>query len=105
MTNLKPVTKYFYRVGSDADGWSSTFTIKSPVTPETLQANLPQKHIIFGDMGAACAFTLCPACTCDLTCDATTCAANTSVGIVSEVETVRLQAAIVCDLLPKRHTA
>lgn len=59
------------------------------VTQETLAAHLPQYHVIFGDMGSACAFTLCPACTCGLVCDASTCASNTSVGLVSEVEKVR----------------
>eukprot|EP00750_Incisomonas_marina_P007646 INCI15019.2.p1 GENE.INCI15019.2~~INCI15019.2.p1 ORF type:complete len:838 (+),score=117.03 INCI15019.2:61-2514(+) len=86
MTQLKPSSKYFYRVGSDSDGWSETFSITSQVTKETLAAHLPQYHVIFGDMGSACAFTLCPACTCGLVCDALTCASNTTVGLVSEVE-------------------
>ena len=38
-----------------------------------------------GDMGAGCAFTLCPACTCDAVCDASTCAKNHSSGLVTEL--------------------
>lgn len=53
MTGLKPVTKYFYRVGDEKTGWSKTFTFTSQVTADTIAANLPQKHVIFGDMGAA----------------------------------------------------
>ncbi len=42
MPGLKPSTKYFYRVGSDADGWSETFAITSQATPETIAQHLPQ---------------------------------------------------------------
>jgi hypothetical protein len=94
MSGLKPVTKYFYRVGGvsptgGATAWTTVFHFISQVTPDTLQANLPQKHIIMGDMGSACAFSLCDACTCDVTCDASTCATpgfNKSIGMISEVE-------------------
>ena len=46
---------------------------------------LPQRHVILGDMGTKCAFTLCPPCTCDAVCDAVTCASNHSSGLVTEV--------------------
>jgi hypothetical protein len=81
MVGLRPSTKYFYRVGSE----SATFHFRSQVTDATLSANLPQRHLVYGDMGTACAFTLCPVCTCNLTCDAATCAKNHSVGLVTEV--------------------
>ena len=86
MTGLAPVTRYFYRVGDPATGgWSQIFHFKSQVTPGTLAASLPQHHIVFGDMGSKCAFTICGSCTCDLVCDATTCANNNSLGLVAEV--------------------
>ena len=87
MTDLAPATRYYYRVGGPSSGWSQVFHFKSQVTPEVLAANLPQHHIVFGDMGAACAFTICPGCTCNLTCDATTCADNKTAGLVAEVGT------------------
>ena len=88
MTGLKPVTQYYYRVGDPGNGgWSKVFNFKSQVTPETLEANLPQHHIVFGDMGAKCAFTICGSCTCDLVCDEMTCANNNSLGLVAEVGT------------------
>ena len=47
----------------------------------------PDLHIIFGDMGASHAFSLCDACTAaSTTCDVDTCSKNTSVGLVSEVD-------------------
>lgn len=54
-------------------------------TAATLEASLPQFHVIYGDMGTKCAFTLCSACSCDQYCNASTCAGNHSVGVVSEV--------------------
>ena len=59
MTGLQPATRYYYRVGGPTSGWSRVFHFKSQVTPDTLHAHLPQRHLVFGDMGAACAFTLC----------------------------------------------
>jgi hypothetical protein len=84
MTGLLPATKYFYQIGAGSDA-SAVFHFQSQVTPETLAANLPQRHIIYGDLGTACAFTLCPVCTCNLTCDASSCAKNHSAGLVTEV--------------------
>jgi hypothetical protein len=88
MTGLKPVTRYYYRVGDPArGGWSKIFTFRSQVTPETLAANLPQHHIVIGDRGAECAFSICGQCTCDITCDALTCASNNTLGLVGELDT------------------
>lgn len=84
MVDLQPSTKYFYQVGSGAEA-SPVFHFRSQVTEDTLPDNLPQRHVIYGDLGTACAFTLCPSCTCNLTCDAAACAKNHSVGLVTEV--------------------
>lgn len=92
MTGLKPATKYYYRVISDANSSShagafpsAPFHFRSQDTRETLPQSLPQFHVIYGDMGTKCAFTLCAACSCDQYCNATTCASNHTVGVVSEV--------------------
>lgn len=77
-------TKYFYQIGA-GDEASPVFHFRSQVTQATLAENLPQRHVIYGDMGTACAFTLCPSCTCNLTCDAVACAKNHSVGLVTEM--------------------
>eukprot|EP00937_MAST-01D_sp_MAST-1D-sp2_P007861 g7861.t1 len=89
MTGLRPATRYYYRVGGAESGWSQVFDFRSQVDADTLAASLPQHHLVFGDMGAACAFTLCDACTCDQVCDASTCAGskNRSAGLVSELGT------------------
>ena len=84
MTGLAPSTKYFYQIGDEQDA-TIVFHFTSQVTPETLAAHLPQRHIVYGDLGTACAFTLCPVCTCNLTCTAADCAKNHSVGLVTEV--------------------
>ena len=48
----------------------------------------PERHIIFGDLGASHGFSLCSACTAGTTnCEAEACAANRSAGLVSEVVT------------------
>lgn len=69
--------------------FSTVFHFRSQVTYQDIARApgryLPQRNLVFGDMGAGCAFTLCPACTCDAVCDAATCAANRSSGLVTEV--------------------
>eukprot|EP01059_Diplonema_ambulator_P001399 TRINITY_DN1116_c0_g2_i2.p2 TRINITY_DN1116_c0_g2~~TRINITY_DN1116_c0_g2_i2.p2 ORF type:complete len:545 (+),score=236.89 TRINITY_DN1116_c0_g2_i2:42-1637(+) len=81
MTGLEEGTKYYYKVGDSVNGYSAVFSVWNRKT------DVPQRHILYGDMGASCAFTLCTACTQQsTTCDATTCAKNTSVGLVSEVD-------------------
>lgn len=42
LTGLKPSTKYFYRVGDPATGWSRVFSFTSEYDASTLAANLPQ---------------------------------------------------------------
>jgi hypothetical protein len=90
MSGLQPATQYYYRVGNALAGaaaptYSQVFSFRSQASPETLR--LPQYHLLFGDMGASFAFTLCTACTGDATCDAATCATakNKSVGLLAEV--------------------
>ena len=69
--------------------FSQVFHFRSQVTYKEIAADpakwLPQKNLVMGDMGAGCAFTLCPACTCDAVCDASTCATNHSSGLVTEL--------------------
>lgn len=88
MTGLKPLTTYYYKVGDALNGFSRVFHFQSQGTQVTLSS--PQYHVIFGDMGAGCAFTICKACTCNPICDAGTCAGNTSVGLVSEVRKAQM---------------
>jgi len=79
ITGLVPGQSYYYKVGS-LGNYSEVFNF----TNRPLGA--PYKHVIFGDLGAACAFSQCPGCTAKSTvCDESTCAANTSVGLVSEI--------------------
>ena len=87
MTGLKPSTRYFYKVGDATNGFSEVFNFKSQADATTLAANLPQLHVIFGDMGAADAFTLCSTCTGKSTvCDKSTCkSAQQDKGLISEV--------------------
>lgn len=88
MVDLKPDTVYFYRVGDPAFGWSNVFHFRSQKTLEAISSHRakPQKHLVFGDMGAGYAFTLCKACTGQPACTADMCAANVSAGLVSEVK-------------------
>lgn len=81
LTGLVPNTQYSYRV--EADGvFSQNFTFIHR------RQGAPYKHIIFGDLGAQCAFSVCKACTSTSpVCDSSTCAANTSAGMVGEVAT------------------
>ena len=51
------------------------------------QPGEPDKHIIFGDLGASHGFSLCTACTANsYYCNSSTCGLNTSVGLVSETD-------------------
>ena len=63
-------------------GRQSSLPLNRPMAKAYL-ATRPN-HIIYGDLGTACAFTLCPVCTCNLTCDASSCAKNHSAGLVTE---------------------
>ena len=88
MTGLSPSTRYYYKVHSAAGNESSAiFSFKTQPTAATLDPNLPELHLIYGDMGARDAFTLCSTCTGhSLVCDKATCAAaNQSAGLISEI--------------------
>lgn len=52
MTNLKPSTKYFYRVG-DLTRWSQIYSFKSLPDATTISNNLPQRFLIFGDLAGS----------------------------------------------------
>eukprot|EP01060_Flectonema_neradi_P028170 TRINITY_DN378_c0_g1_i4.p1 TRINITY_DN378_c0_g1~~TRINITY_DN378_c0_g1_i4.p1 ORF type:complete len:544 (+),score=134.07 TRINITY_DN378_c0_g1_i4:45-1676(+) len=84
MTGLDTNTEYYYMVGDSQNGFSDVFKVMNRrKRPE----GEPYKHILLGDMGSACAFTLCNACTQKSTvCNATTCAKNTTVGLVGETD-------------------
>jgi len=84
VTGLKVNTTYFYTVGDSHNGRTEVFSFvhrRQPVSGE------PHRHILFGDMGARCAFTLCDSCKqWDRVCNAKTCAGKKA-GLVSEVDT------------------
>ena len=77
---LEPSTRYFYRVGGPVDGWSRIFSFTSQADRTTLEASLPQVHVLYGDMGAAFAYSLCPGCGSAERCDCD----DDSRGVVSE---------------------
>eukprot|EP01060_Flectonema_neradi_P028171 TRINITY_DN378_c0_g1_i5.p1 TRINITY_DN378_c0_g1~~TRINITY_DN378_c0_g1_i5.p1 ORF type:complete len:562 (+),score=143.07 TRINITY_DN378_c0_g1_i5:55-1686(+) len=85
MNSLLENTEYYYKVGNNNTGFSDVFKVMNRRTATTAK---PFKHILFGDMGSACAFSLCEACTQQsLVCDAATCATNrTNVGLISETD-------------------
>lgn len=65
---------------------------RSPWAAHSLTHDLPgprllQKHLVFGDMGAGYAFTLCNGCTGHPACTTQMCERNRTVGLISEVET------------------
>eukprot|EP00755_Sulcionema_specki_P007987 Sspe_Gene.5761::Locus_1913_Transcript_1_1_Confidence_1.000_Length_1870::g.5761::m.5761 len=81
MTGLRTATKYYYKVGDATNGFTRVYHVTNR------RSGPPYRHILMGDMGAACAFTLCKACNASSTvCDAAACKGNTTVGMVSEVE-------------------
>ena len=83
MTGLKTNTTYYYKVG-EGDSFSDVFSV---VNRRQRATNEPYRHIIMGDMGSSCAFSLCSACTQHShVCDANTCKKNTTVGLISEVD-------------------
>ena len=86
MTGLAPGAVYRYQVGdpdATVGGWSDTFTFKAQDDPRA--QTYPRRHIIVGDMGAGCAYTLCRNCTCDEQCDRQNCTARDA-GLVMEVD-------------------
>ena len=87
MTGLSPLTRYWYRVRSASNESSKVFSFETMPDVSTLPTSLPELHLIYGDMGASDAFTLCSACTGHShVCDVSTCAtANQSAGLIAEV--------------------
>ena len=81
MEGLKPSTKYFYQVTTDGLS-SEIFDFTTP------RDQAPFTHLIFGDLGAAYAYTICPDCGSNVTCETCT---NTSAGLISEVDTADMQ--------------
>lgn len=51
VSGLKPATTYYYQVGDYINGWSTILTFKSANDAVTLPDNLPQKFVIYGDIG------------------------------------------------------
>jgi hypothetical protein len=86
MTGLQAGVQYAYKVGGNSSGWSDVFHFTA-ATPSAavLAAGTVQTHLLFGDLGAGCEFSMCPACDCNQTCTAETCAANNTAGLVSEL--------------------
>merc|ERR1711959_306356 len=80
MTGLEASSRYYYKVGGPASGWSKVFSFKSQADATTLPAQLPQVHLLMGDMGAAFAYSLCSSCGSAERC---ICENNTA-GIISE---------------------
>eukprot|EP00929_Paragymnodinium_shiwhaense_P003129 TRINITY_DN10353_c0_g1_i1.p1 TRINITY_DN10353_c0_g1~~TRINITY_DN10353_c0_g1_i1.p1 ORF type:complete len:589 (-),score=88.12 TRINITY_DN10353_c0_g1_i1:439-2148(-) len=79
LSDLKPSTRYYYKVGFN-ESWSDIFSFMHR------REGAPYRHVLFGDLGSAAAFSLCDACTAsDVVCDAKSCA-NKKTGLVSEVD-------------------
>jgi hypothetical protein len=74
MTGLLHDTIYSYKVGGYPAGTPFNFTFQRT---RAKGPNDPYNHIIFGDLGATHAFSICAACTAkSSTCDAATCASS-----------------------------
>lgn len=84
MSELNPGQQYMYRVGS-SNAMSQVWEFTAAVEPGTGGKTGPGVHLLYGDMGASFAFTLCAQCTGNLTCNASTCT-NHSAGLVSELD-------------------
>jgi hypothetical protein len=78
MTGLQQGQIYYYQVGSD-NHWSQTFQFKA-ATEEPPTPGKPELHVIFGDMGASHAYSLCSDCGSSAVCNCT----NQTLGVVSE---------------------
>lgn len=74
-------------VGGSKTGWSQIFSFKSQADSSTLHSQEPQVHLLFGDMGSAFAYSLCPDCTKDEVCACK----NKTAGIISETPDMILQ--------------
>eukprot|EP01063_Lacrimia_lanifica_P022139 TRINITY_DN29823_c0_g1_i1.p1 TRINITY_DN29823_c0_g1~~TRINITY_DN29823_c0_g1_i1.p1 ORF type:complete len:556 (+),score=164.37 TRINITY_DN29823_c0_g1_i1:45-1712(+) len=80
LTGLAVGERYYYKVGDSVNGYSDVFSVRNR------KAGPPYRHVLFGDMGASAAFSLCKACKADdRVCNATTCGKDVTAGLVSEV--------------------
>jgi len=82
MTRLTPESKYYYRVGCDTKtgySWSQVYNFKAASRADS--PTLPQYHVVYGDLGAAYAYSLCWDCGSGLDC---TCS-NKTAGTISEI--------------------
>jgi hypothetical protein len=80
MVNLTEGDHYSYSIVGNPKAFAFTFR-------HAHQPDRVNKHIIFGDMGGAHAYSLCRGCTgSSSVCNASTCAGNTSVGLVAELD-------------------
>jgi len=53
MKSLEASTKYYYRVGDKtSDVWSSVYYFTTAPDESTLEASLPQKFLVYGDLGS-----------------------------------------------------
>jgi len=74
MSPLESDSQYYYRVGCPDNGWSDVRSFRSQ------RSTYPQTHLLFGDMGAAFAYSLCIDCNGNETCVCE----NKTAGIISE---------------------
>jgi hypothetical protein len=80
MSGLSEGGVYEYKIENRSDVFNFTFR-------HAHQPGRVTKHIIFGDMGSAHAYSLCLACTGDVVCNSSTCATNnTDVGLIAETD-------------------
>ena len=84
MTGLETNTEYYYIVGDLQNGFSDVYKV---MNRRKATVDKPFKHVLLGDLGSSCAFALCNACTQkSIICNSTTCARNTTVGLVGEMD-------------------
>ena len=84
MTGLPTNASVEYKAGSSKHSYSDVHKITNR---RARPAGEPYRHIILGDMGSNCAFSLCTACLAWWNiCDKAMCKKNTTVGLVSETE-------------------
>eukprot|EP00755_Sulcionema_specki_P004860 Sspe_Gene.31210::Locus_15406_Transcript_1_3_Confidence_0.250_Length_1816::g.31210::m.31210 len=81
MTGLKTNTVYYYKVGDEKNGYSKVFKVMNR------REGAPYLHVLMGDMGSSCAFSLCSECTQKSeVCDENTCKGHTDKGLVAELD-------------------
>lgn len=84
MAGLEPGRVYEYQIDGDTAKFNFTFRRQAGTGGRAG----PDRHIIFGDLGASHGFSLCDACTAGVdNCEADACASNRSAGLVAEIAT------------------